>query len=208
MFARMPRYGPAQPGIRSAARMRATGQNGSSRHVLTLHDSSSRRINEQSSGLLIRGFGVQVPGGAPVLTWGCTAPGYFYVPGLSWCLGGARSVLARRSDVGGLGRLVQFGQIGLDQPNGAFRWRLYSAIAAASSSAAKLSPGYRLSWRMELGPSGLVKWTVTVSPSPSTVVTTSERRGKPFAGLAPMPFSTLCRSNIELRSLSWCYAAQ
>jgi hypothetical protein len=55
MFARMPRYGPAQPGIRSAARMRATGQNGSSRHVLALHDSSSRRINEQSSGLLIRG---------------------------------------------------------------------------------------------------------------------------------------------------------
>jgi hypothetical protein len=36
--------------------------------VLAFHDSSSRRINEQSSGLLIRGFGVQVPGGAPVLT--------------------------------------------------------------------------------------------------------------------------------------------
>jgi hypothetical protein len=28
-----------------------------------------------ASGLLIRGFGVQVPGGAPVLTWGFTAPG-------------------------------------------------------------------------------------------------------------------------------------
>jgi hypothetical protein len=28
-----------------------------------------------SSGLLIRGFGVQVPGGAPVLTWGYTTPG-------------------------------------------------------------------------------------------------------------------------------------
>src|SRR5215469_2786962 len=28
-----------------------------------------RGISEQSSGLLIRGFGVQVPGGAPVLTW-------------------------------------------------------------------------------------------------------------------------------------------
>jgi hypothetical protein len=50
MFARMPRYAPAPPGIHSAARVRATGQNGSSRHVLTLHDSSSRRINEQSSG--------------------------------------------------------------------------------------------------------------------------------------------------------------
>ena len=70
MFARMPRYAPASSGIRSAARMRATGQNGSSRHVLALFDSSSRRINEQSSGLLIRGFGVQVPGGAPGLTWG------------------------------------------------------------------------------------------------------------------------------------------
>jgi len=75
MFARMPRYGPAQPGTRSATRMRATGQNGSSRHVLALFNSSSRRINEQSSGLLIRGFGVQVPGGAPVLTWGFTTPG-------------------------------------------------------------------------------------------------------------------------------------
>jgi hypothetical protein len=42
MFARMPRYGPAQPGIRSATRMRATGQNGSSRHVLELFDSSSK----------------------------------------------------------------------------------------------------------------------------------------------------------------------
>jgi hypothetical protein len=70
MFARMPRYAPAPSGIRSAARMRATGQNGSSRHVLALFDSSSKRINEQSSGLLIRGFGVQVPGGAPGLTWG------------------------------------------------------------------------------------------------------------------------------------------
>jgi hypothetical protein len=70
MFARMPRYTPAPLGIRSTARMRATGRNGSSRHVLALFDSSSRRINEQSSGLLIRRFGVQVPGGAPVLTWG------------------------------------------------------------------------------------------------------------------------------------------
>ena len=79
VFVRMPRYGPAPPGIRSEARMRATGQSGSSRHVLALFDSSSRRINEQSSGLLIRGFGVQVPGGAPVLTWGFVAPGRFFV---------------------------------------------------------------------------------------------------------------------------------
>jgi hypothetical protein len=101
MFARMPRYGPAPPGIRSATRMRATGQNGSSRHVLALHDSSSRRINEHSSGLLIRGFGVQVPGGALVVTWGYTTPGHCYVPGLSRFPGRARSVLARRSDVAG-----------------------------------------------------------------------------------------------------------
>jgi hypothetical protein len=69
MFARMARYGPAPPGIRSATRMRATGQNGSSRHVLALLNSSSESITKHSSGLLIRGFGVQVPGGAPVLTW-------------------------------------------------------------------------------------------------------------------------------------------
>jgi hypothetical protein len=30
-----------------------------------------------SSGLLIRGFGVQVPGGAPVVTWGFITPGHF-----------------------------------------------------------------------------------------------------------------------------------
>ena len=31
-----------------------------------------------SSGLLIRGFGVQVSGGAPGLTWGFTTPGHFF----------------------------------------------------------------------------------------------------------------------------------
>jgi hypothetical protein len=56
MFARMPRYGPALPGIRSAPRIPATGQNGSSRHVLASLNSTSRRINEQSSGLLICGY--------------------------------------------------------------------------------------------------------------------------------------------------------
>src|ERR1700722_42936 len=90
MFARMPRYGPAQPGIRSAARMRATGENGSSRHMLALFDSSSRRISEHRSGLLIRRFGVQVPGGAPVPTWGFIAPGHFlcarFVPMFAPCL--------------------------------------------------------------------------------------------------------------------------
>jgi hypothetical protein len=34
---------------------------------------------EHSSGLLIRGFGVQVPGGAPGLTWGFATPSRFYV---------------------------------------------------------------------------------------------------------------------------------
>ena len=95
MSARMPRYPPTTSGTRSAAPMRATGQNGSSRHVLALFDSSSRRINEQSSGLLIRGFGVQVPGGAPGLTWGFTAPGHFlcarFVPIFRACWLRARS---------------------------------------------------------------------------------------------------------------------
>src|SRR6266516_3903575 len=69
MFARMPRYAPAAPGIRSAAPMSAAGRNGSSRHALALLDSSSRIRIEFRSGLLIRGFGVRVPGGAPALTW-------------------------------------------------------------------------------------------------------------------------------------------
>ena len=77
MVARMPRYAPASSGIRNESRILASGQNGSSRHVLALFDSSSRIINEQSSGLLISGLGVQVPGGAPALTWGFTAPGHF-----------------------------------------------------------------------------------------------------------------------------------
>jgi hypothetical protein len=40
-------------------------------------------ILEQSSGLLIRGFGVQVPGGAPVLTWSLSLQVIFHVPVLS-----------------------------------------------------------------------------------------------------------------------------
>ena len=64
MFARMPRYTPAASGIRSAPRIPAAGQTGSSRHVLAFHNSSSRRINEQSSGLLICAVRVRVPGDA------------------------------------------------------------------------------------------------------------------------------------------------
>jgi hypothetical protein len=55
----------------------------------SIFDSSSSRINEQNSGLLIRGFGVQVPGGAPDLTWGFITPGHFlcarFVPVLRAC---------------------------------------------------------------------------------------------------------------------------
>src|SRR5947209_1666101 len=96
----MPRHTPAASGIRSAARTRATAQNGSSWHVLALLDSSSESRIECGSGLLIRGFGVQVPGGAPVLTWGFTTPGHFYMSGLSGFCSDARSLLAQRSDVG------------------------------------------------------------------------------------------------------------
>jgi hypothetical protein len=78
MVARMPRYVLAPTGIRSAPQIPAIGQNDSSRQVLALFDSSSRRTIECRSGLLIRGFGVQVPGGAPVLTWGFIAPGHFF----------------------------------------------------------------------------------------------------------------------------------
>jgi hypothetical protein len=83
MVARMPRYAPAASGTRGTQRIPAAGQNGSSRHVLALFDSSLSRRIEQSSGLLIRGFGVRVPGGAPVLTWGFIAPGHFFVSVLS-----------------------------------------------------------------------------------------------------------------------------
>jgi hypothetical protein len=98
VVARMPRYAPAPSGIHSESRIPATGQNGSSRHVLALFDSSSRRINEHSSGLLIRGFGVQVPGGAPVLTWDFITSGHFYVSVLStWLLRGCSRARTQQS---------------------------------------------------------------------------------------------------------------
>jgi hypothetical protein len=86
VVARMPRYGPAASGIRSAQRIPATGQNGSSRHGLALFDSRSRRISEYMSGLLIGGFGVQAPGGAPGLTWGFAAEIIVLLLVLSPCL--------------------------------------------------------------------------------------------------------------------------
>ena len=48
-----------------------------SRQFLASLDTRPERRIEQSSGLLICGFGVQVPAGAPILTWGFTAPGHF-----------------------------------------------------------------------------------------------------------------------------------
>ena len=68
MFARMRRYSPAAPGSRIPPRIRATARNGRSRQLPVSLGTSSGRIIELSSGLLIRGFGVQVPGGAPVMT--------------------------------------------------------------------------------------------------------------------------------------------
>jgi hypothetical protein len=61
MFARTPWYTPARPGIHSTARMQATRQNDSSRHILVLLDSISRRRIEYRSGLLISGLGFKFP---------------------------------------------------------------------------------------------------------------------------------------------------
>jgi hypothetical protein len=122
MFARMPRYTLAPLGIRSRARMRATGQNGSSRHVLALFDSSSRRISEQRSGLLIRGFGVRVPGGAPVLTWGYVSFRSFlrvrFVPMLAPC-----SLVSYDRVAAGLSNLAGTGPVrGLRRPSWLSQW--------------------------------------------------------------------------------------
>ena len=71
MFARMSRYGPVAGGITrhrvSRLPHRPAGHS-ISRHYLT-------RFKSTTSRLLICGFGVQVPGGAPILTWGFTGPG-------------------------------------------------------------------------------------------------------------------------------------
>jgi len=75
MFARMSRYAPAARGIHRPPRLQANAQNGRWRHVSSSSDSSSEGIIELSSRLLICGFGVQVPGGAPILTWGYTRSG-------------------------------------------------------------------------------------------------------------------------------------
>src|SRR5207244_3618954 len=105
MFARMSRYNPAARGIRSPPRIRPTAQNGRWRYVSSSTDSSSGRGIELSSGLLIRGFGGRVPGGAPVLTWGYT---YLRSPEKA-VLGRAGSMFARELGPGGA-RLVTFGR--------------------------------------------------------------------------------------------------
>jgi len=61
----------ARVGFRRPDKMAAPG---TSRHRLT---PGQHVILEQGSGLLIRGFGVRVPGGAPVMTWD-------FIPGLSF----------------------------------------------------------------------------------------------------------------------------
>jgi hypothetical protein len=100
MFARMSRYAPAASGIRSVPREQAAGQNGRPRQVSVSFVTKSGRIIELSSRLLIRGFGVQVPDGTPVLTWGFTAPGHFFVSVLSpWLLRGCSCARTQQSRV-------------------------------------------------------------------------------------------------------------
>ena len=119
MSARMPRYPPTTSGTRSAAPIRETGQNGSSRHVLSLFDSSSRGRNEQSSALNPR-----VRGSSPwrrtrhLFTWSFITSRSFLCPVCTHSAFGslARSVLARRSD-GGQRRLVKKERFSLDQAN-------------------------------------------------------------------------------------------
>jgi hypothetical protein len=89
MFARMSRYAPAASGTRCELRIPSTGQNGSSRHMSARSGTRSGEKFETSSGLLICGFGVRVPGGAPIPTWDYTTLGHFlyvrFVPMLAPC---------------------------------------------------------------------------------------------------------------------------
>ncbi len=69
LFARLPRYGPSAAGI---VRHRDSARLGPGVHEPAARDSLRHRLIPRrvvKIGLLIRGFGVQVPGGAPVLTW-------------------------------------------------------------------------------------------------------------------------------------------
>jgi hypothetical protein len=62
-----------------------TGSRGAA-HIPARHGMSRHQptpVSGQSSRLLICGFGVRVPGGAPKMTWGFSASGHFCVSGLS-----------------------------------------------------------------------------------------------------------------------------
>src|SRR6266704_3318778 len=65
MFARMSRYGPVAADTTRHPHSWSAVQSGRSRHASAQNDTRWRSKIEQSSGLLIRGFGVRVPGGAP-----------------------------------------------------------------------------------------------------------------------------------------------
>jgi hypothetical protein len=71
--------------------------------------------NSCCSGLLIRGFGVRVPGGAPVLTWGFVAPGHFlcvrFVPMLAPC-----SLVSHDRVVAGLSKTAAIGPCRASRP--------------------------------------------------------------------------------------------
>jgi hypothetical protein len=66
MFARMSRYGPVAVSITRHPLSWFAVQSGRSRHASVQNGTRQWSKIEQSSGLLIRGFGVRVPGGAPV----------------------------------------------------------------------------------------------------------------------------------------------
>src|SRR5260370_15663248 len=65
MFARMSGYHLIVLGITLQQNTPIRGSNGIVRYYPAVDE-------WKTSGLLIRGFGVRVPGGAPVLTWCCT----------------------------------------------------------------------------------------------------------------------------------------
>jgi hypothetical protein len=131
MFARTPRYGPAGRGTHVTSARGVAVQLRMSQHS---RDSSFQKSASEQR-ILIRGFGVQVPGGAPGLTWGFTTPGHFlcvrFVHMFAPCLLGGRER--------GAGRLVKNGPMTQDQPSEPLPMRLHSAIAAGRSSVAGLS---------------------------------------------------------------------
>jgi len=140
-----PRQHPVSAARRGFRRPDKMAAPGTCRHRLT---PGQRGRWEQSSGLLICGFGVQEPGGALVPTWDITARGHFYVPDLS----GFSVPACSRVGCLGPGRLVNLWQIGLAQPSEPLPIWLRSAIAAGRSPVARLSPSWKPHMAMKLGP--------------------------------------------------------